>query len=75
MSEEIITAEQFLNEKCKECKNEEEDVSVDGLCHYCWEMKHYPETLTISEQDAKDWDECAKYIQKHNISPNLDSIY
>ncbi len=60
---------------CKECKEFEEDLSHDGLCCVCWELENHPETFVISDQDAKDWDECAKYIQDKGISPNLDSIY
>ncbi len=57
--------------ECKECGEMEEDVS-DGLCMVCWEMEHHPETFVISDQDNRDWDECATYIQKHNLTPNLD---
>jgi len=57
---------------CKECGEWDYEMRDDGQCFVCWNMEHHPEDFTMTEQQAKEMDECAAYIQKHNIQPNLD---
>ncbi len=65
-----------MTTKCKECGEEDDDIPIShGLCRVCWEFEHHPETFTLTKEESAEMEECSRYIQKHNISPNLDSIY
>lgn len=58
--------------QCLGCGSWEFDVNTEGQCMVCWNMEKNPDDFVLSEEEAKRMDECAAYIQKHNIQPNLD---
>jgi hypothetical protein len=59
-------SEKVCEETCPDC------IEEGGICFVCWSFENDPDAFVMTEEQMRAADECADYIRKNKITPNLD---